>query len=224
MKLSIFTVFFRRYPLELTAIGIGIIFIISGIVLLRQHFNGMSQAVEVVSIPKDPPKNQELFIVEAAGAVVKPGVYTMSPDERVHDLIQKAGGFTGDAAKAVQEELNLAAHLEDTGKIFIPTEYQYQVGTRLFYTSQHSHGIVFTGEVQEISEDTFQEDVSPALAVIDINTATQSELDTLPGIGQKTAEKIIGGRPFSSLDDMVAEKVVNRSVADTLQDLVTFSP
>ncbi|HLN25550.1 MAG TPA: helix-hairpin-helix domain-containing protein [Patescibacteria group bacterium] len=57
----------------------------------------------------------------------------------------------------------------------------------------------------------------PHGAMIDINKASASELDSLPGIGKKRAQKIIANRPYASTDDLVAKKVLPKSVFDPIK-------
>jgi len=60
-----------------------------------------------------------------------------------------------------------------------------------------------------------------AVRLININSASRDDLIGLPGIGEVTADKIIGGRPYASIDDLSASKVVNKSVFAKIRDLVT---
>ena len=68
---------------------------------------------------------------------------------------------------------------------------------------------------------------SPVAGLIDVNHATAEELDTLPGIGPVTAEKIISARteaPFATVDDLLARSVVGPSTMDKIRDLITALP
>ena len=60
----------------------------------------------------------------------------------------------------------------------------------------------------------------PAKAVIDINTASQAELMTLPGIGAAYSQKIIAGRPYARKDELVAKKVLPQATYDKVKDQI----
>lgn len=226
MKVSPFLRFVKKYPFEIGAISFGVLSMLAGGILLLQPPEEkpaqlLIQETEAKAMKE--PDIQETHKVEVAGAVVNPGVYDIQPDDRIEDVIRKAGGFTEYAARgAIAQELNKAAYVADTGKIYIPTQYEYTTGTHPFYISQDSHGIVFTGFEDASTPVSSQESTSDT-TVIDVNTASTSELDALPGIGPKTAEKIMEARPFSSLDEMVDEKILSQSLADTLSSSLSFS-
>lgn len=72
---------------------------------------------------------------------------------------------------------------------------------------------VFSKGEQVISQNT---------NLVSINSASESELDKLPGIGPVTAQKIITARPYSSLEDLLTKKVVSKSVWEKIKDLITY--
>jgi competence protein ComEA len=57
---------------------------------------------------------------------------------------------------------------------------------------------------------------------VNINTASESELDTLPGVGNVTAGKIISNRPYNALDELLSKKVVNTGVFEQIKDKITI--
>jgi competence protein ComEA len=133
------------------------------------------------------------IVVHIDGAVNIPGVYKLPIDSRVNDAVAAAGGFSHEANISV---VNLASKLGDGQKISVPK----------------------TGEeVKGVS-------VSTAIAadgVINVNSASQASLESLPGIGPVTAVKIINGRPYTSMEELLSKKVIGKSVYVKIKDLVS---
>ena len=106
--------------------------------------------------------------VDIQGAVNKPGLIILKDSSRVSDLINAAGGLAENADKSwVAKNINLAQVLTDGAKIYIPTIL----------------------ELEKTSSSNLQ--VLGNTDLININNASESELDSLPGIGKVTAQKII---------------------------------
>lgn len=149
-----------------------------------------------IQIPTPSPTVERVIRVHIAGAVVNPGVYTLKDGDRVTDAIAAAGGFTEDANR---DALNLAARLADGQKITVPR----------------------MGEPTPVAgpgEET--------QGKVNINTATQAQLEALPGIGPVTAQRIIEFRtrngPFKSLEDLKIQKLVPASTFEKIKDKITF--
>jgi competence protein ComEA len=145
------------------------------------------------------------IVVDVQGAVVKPGVLRLEPGTRVGDAIAAAGGYSPrvDTARAGRE-LNLAASLKDGDRIVVPSR-------------DDPPGTVGTGA-------SGSDDQISGAGPVDLNSASAAELDELPGIGPKTAQKIIDARaekPFASVEELRDRKVVGASVFERLRDLVT---
>jgi competence protein ComEA len=141
------------------------------------------------------------LIVDVEGAVVDPGVHSVPAGSRVGDAIAAAGGYSTEVdIAAAAAALNLAEHLTDGQKIHVPAR----------------------GEVVTLPGGA----TSPPSAggPIDINHATQGELESLPGIGPVTAEKIIAARPFAAIDELDSRDVVGPSVMEQIRDLITVTP
>jgi competence protein ComEA len=139
--------------------------------------------------------------IDVEGSVVKPGIYSLPEGSRVQAALAAAGGFAKDADRQqVAKQLNLASPLTDGGKLYIPA-----VGEQMPAGGESS-----TGSVAGI-----------ATGFINLNTATQSELESLPGIGPVTAQKIIDGRPYQKLEDLTEKKAVGESVFGKIKDLVS---
>lgn len=140
----------------------------------------------------------EIF-VHVDGAINKPGVYKLAADSRINDAVSAAGGLSSDADSA---RINLAAKLADGQKVYvarISDPVSSRTKSQLFGSS---------------------DPVSSEAGLVSINSASESELDTLPGVGPVTAGKIINGRPYSSVDDLKNKKIVNSSTFEKIRDLV----
>lgn len=134
---------------------------------------------EGISLSVKEEENQT-FIVEIKGEVMKPGVYAMKKDSRLNDLVLEAGGASPDANL---RHINLAIRLIDGDSFYIPHMNEEETGPEAMGGSQ--------------SKDK----------TIDLNKATKEELMTVPGIGPSTADNIINYREeagrFNSVDDLL---------------------
>lgn len=142
------------------------------------------------------------IVVDVAGAVVKPGVYRLGTGARVGDAIEAAGGFSPRVdVDRVGIELNLAATLIDGAQVRVPS--RDEVGAS---TDGGSPG----GPIDD--------------RLVNLNTASQAELEALPGIGPATAGKIIesrAGSPFRTVDELRARGLVGQKTFDQIRSLLT---
>jgi competence protein ComEA len=133
-------------------------------------------------------------VVQAAGAVAHPGVYHLPAGARVADLVSAAGGAT---TGADLQAVTLAGRLNDGQRVVVPT-----IGQPL--------------------PDTGPPTTRPT--PVDLNTATQAELEALPGIGPATALAILSQRerhgPFRTVDDLLDVPGIGPAKLDAFRDLV----
>jgi competence protein ComEA len=157
--------------------------------------NPAGEAVTLRPVPTEAP-----IIVHITGAVPRPGVYALPEGARVQDGISAAGGFLAEADKF---GINLARVLEDGEQIDIP----YSAGASI---------VIPTPGIEVITSSS---------ELIDINTAAQFELESLPGIGPTTAQKIIEYReangPFASIEDIVNVSGIGPGTFERIKDLIT---
>ena len=131
--------------------------------------------VEENNIEDISEKNKEEYIyVHITGEVINPGVIAVKEGDRIKDIVEKAGGFTEEADT---EKVNLAYKVSDGQKINIPN---------INNNEDNSNNYILEGSGEDIVEETKESNKK-----ININTATQSELESLTGIGPSTASKII---------------------------------
>ncbi len=145
----------------------------------------------------EPLPSGEDILVDVAGAVVRPGLHRLRASDRVGDAIEAAGGFAPRVdIVAASEQLNLAQRLEDGAKVLVPELGLDREGPR------------------SAARD----------GRIDLNAASQSELESLPGIGPVTAGKIMAARAerrFQSIRDLRSRGLVGESVFGDIEELVT---
>lgn len=153
-------------------------------------------------LPSPTPKPIQVYV---AGAVVHPGVYYLPRESRWVDAVRAAGGFLEGADVGA---FNLAEVLKDADRVDVP-------GTSPFATPQLTiggSGLLVTPTPQ-------------SGALVNINTATQELLETLPGIGEATAKAIIAYRldvgPFATLEDLLKVPGIGPTTLDELRSLIT---
>ncbi|MEG1726956.1 MAG: helix-hairpin-helix domain-containing protein [Acidaminococcaceae bacterium] len=136
-------------------------------------------------------------LVYVSGAVAKPGMYEVTPGSRAVDAIKQAGGFT---VEANPDKVNLAKLCKDGSQVNVP--YQNgKVGHRASSKTEKSLASQAAGTTAAPSALLNQN------GVVNLNTASQAELETLPGIGAVTAAKIIAYRTqhvFTKIEDVMA--------------------
>jgi competence protein ComEA len=143
------------------------------------------------------PLARPKVVVHVAGAVRRPGLYRLADGSRVADAIERAGGATG---KANLEAVNLAAPLADGQQVLVPRSALVPAS-----------GAGATGST------------APA-GPVSLSAATLEQLDTLPGIGPVTAQKIIDYRTshgaFRSVDELDSVPGIGPARIETLRELV----
>ncbi len=127
--------------------------------------------------------------VDVEGAVVSPGVYTLASGSRVGDAIEAAGGFAEGAAAA---QVNRAQKLEDGVQVYVAREGEAAAGSGAASASASSGAAGAAGSTQQ--------------AKVNINTATSEQLQTLQGVGEGIASRIIDYREkngsFKKIEDL----------------------
>ena len=161
--------------------------------------------------------------VHVAGAVRAPGVYTLRSSDRVVDAVAAAGG---PAANADLDSINLAQTILDTEQIYVPKKSVQQSRTRkpaprLVPRRSPSAGVpattVATGSTTTMPGASM-------VTKVNINSATATQLDTLPGIGPTTARAIISYRqskgPYSRVEDLLNVPGIGPAKLDAMRAMI----
>ena len=189
----------QRRPLLLAAAGALVL-----ILLLGRFVLGAGTTTPAAPLP--PPSAaaagvtgfpSSRVVVDVVGAVRRPGLYRLAQGSRIADAVARAGGAT---AKADLAQVNLAAPLADGEQVVVP---------RRGAGPATGAGGAASG--------------TPA-GPVQLSTATLEQLDTLPGVGPATAQKILDYREkhgaFSSVDELDAVPGIGPKRLDQLRDLV----
>ena len=187
-----------EYKIPIILGVVGTIFIVTSVLLLTKK--SKSSGVQFVENESSVSAGASSSSIEAdiQGAVINPGVYEMDLGSRVGDLIVLAGGLSSSADREWIAK-NQAARLPDGAKLYI-----HSVGEPIVDSGNGADDIL------GISSDS----------VININSASESELDTLPGIGPVTSQKIIAGRPYQTIEELKERKIVGQATYEKIKDLI----
>ena len=143
----------------------------------------------------------EIIKVYITGSVKNAGVYSMKEGDRVVDLFQKAGGKT---IGADLEKINMASHLKDGEKIYIPS----------------------VSENNKFNSYSTNNSYSSNSKIININLADQNELQKLSGIGPSKAKAIIKYRekngPFKNIKDLIKVSGIGNATLNKIEDEVSL--
>ena len=142
------------------------------------------------------------IFVDISGEVKNPGVYQVSRDTRLFQVIEMAGGLT---EYADADHVNRASFVEDGQKIIIPVKgSEYASGSN--------------------PESEYAGSTAPVDGLININTASADELKTLTGVGDVTAEKIIeyrSSKAFKSKEDIMSVDGIGSKIYEKIKDHIT---
>jgi competence protein ComEA len=160
------------------------------------------ESIKIIPAPTPGP-----FLIYITGAVANPGVYEVPRDSRVKDVVQIAGGLL---PSADTNAINLAAKITDGQKLivatWIPTPNPSDIPTQELNA---------TATLLPLSKDN----------PLNINTATELDLDRLPGIGPAKAALIVKYRtdqgPFTKIDDLMQVSGIGKSIFEGLQEFIT---
>ena len=192
---------FFKYRFQILFFLIGAILVGLGLLLVKDS-RITSSKIEVLESTTEGLGEDLEIVVEVAGAVEKPGVYKLTKGVRIEDALISAGGISADADRLwMERSLNRAAKLIDGQKIYIPRKDEQISGVS---TSN-------LGGYQTISS-------SQGSGLVNVNAASQKELESLWGIGPVTAQNIVEQRPYSSVEELLTKKILKSNVYERNKD------
>lgn len=207
----------KKQKLIIILIAIVSIICIYYLIFFKEKNNNIEE-LENVSIENttEEVKENNKIIIHISGAVEKEGVLELDANSRISDAIQLAGGLKENACL---DDINLAEILEDGIKINIPTKEE--VNNEEIETNTQ------TSKNQNVIQDSYKVEQKNTKGKININTASQSELESLPGIGASTANKIIEHRQkngkFKSIEDIKDVKGIGDSKYNKIKNYIRIN-
>jgi len=192
----------RKHWLPLSLGILGMMFFAYGLIgLFAANKIGSEEIIfEASSVEQNPVEVKTIF-VDIEGSVVKPGLYKLPQESRIQDAFVAAGGLAAGADREyIAKNFNLATKLTDGAKIYVPSIEEAVDGASVLNAS--SEGVAVG-------------------SLININTSSQPQLETLSGVGPVTAQKIIAGRPYSSVNELLDGKIVGAKLFDQIKDKIS---
>lgn len=212
--------------------------------IVIEENNNLTNDTVIISKTNETTKKY----VEIKGAVKKPGVYSITNDTIINDVITMAGGLNDNAYTL---NINLSKKVKDEMVIYIYTKSEYKTDTKsktvlktnIVYkecncskyditncTSAKESVIVQTNTTttyieNDTSEVNSTSTVSNENTIININSATKEELMTLSGIGEAKAESIIKYRSengnFENTSDITKVSGISDKIYEKIKDSIT---
>lgn len=208
----------KQYKLALVIALIGVV--IAGFMMLQREQkqeNNIQQLMEQKSYSSSSKtekskqrsendqgdKNEGMVTVDVKGAVKKPGVYQLKSSSRVYDALVKAGGMTDEADL---KSINQAQKLVDEAVVYVA-----KVGENVVDVTTNTSASTATSQAKA--------------GLVNLNTATEADFQTISGIGQKRAQDIIAYREangkFNSVDDLKNVTGIGAKTLEKLKEYVT---
>lgn len=190
---------------------------------------------------KEEQNNKDKIFVDIKGAIKKPGVYEMDSDKKVIDVVYLAGGLSDEADTTY---VNLAKKLTDEMVIIIYTKDQIKKAKETELISTPSSGSCVCPKISNdacinnnkstntannktssTKTDSSNNNESESNKIVNINTATLEELQTISGIGESKAKAIIEYREekgnFNSIEDIMNVTGIGESLYEKIKEHIT---
>ena len=193
---------------------------------VEEEIDIVTEEIDEENLENDIEDSEEKIYVYVTGQVKIPGVVILNKGSRIIDAITAAGGIT---EKANTTKVNLVYVLEDGMKVNVPSNDDLKKDSNFEYITKESgegagdaNNLNIDSNSSGTSSNTKRERTS---SIVNINTATQTELETLPGIGPSTALKIINDRKengkFSSIEDLKNVNGIGDNKFEALKKYIT---
>ncbi len=180
-----------------------------------------AEEIKPAIVQEESPEKEQaaVCVVHICGAVNHPGVYTLDRGSRIYQVVECAGGFREDAR---EDYLNQAGSISDGMKIYVPTVEE----TREVAWTEISDSTGIIEREAETSPDHAPEG-SNGGGRININTAGESLLCTLPGVGSSKAKSIIAYREangaYQKIEDIMNVEGIKEGLFQKIRDSITVS-
>ena len=180
-------------------------------IILSNNINNVTENTNEIETIEEK-NDEEKVVVHVIGEVNNPGVVTLPEGSRIIDAINMAGGKTEEADLS---KINLAYIVEDGTQIYIPRINENLNQVNLISDGAGIGVIINDSDVEENKVE----------AKVNINTANKEKLETLPGIGETTAQKIIDYREsngkFKTIEDIKNVSGIGDAKYESLKDKIT---
>jgi len=200
----------KKYWLEILLLLAA--FLIAVVSIIMMSINNQSKDEEEIITNQTESQDSSLqnIYIDVSGEVLKPDVYKVKSGTRLKEIMDLAGGLSKNADDGFfNRNYNLSRILVDQEKIHVPSVWEVDNG----YFIENRQTLDFITAVEKAKVN---------IEIINVNKGTIDELDTLPGIGKITAEKIINNRPYQSIDELLTKKVVNKGVFEKIKNLISI--
>ena len=219
--------FIAKYKLYFI-LGVILVFIIIGFIFFSGKTEVQASPIVEEVKEKEEIKNDEkeeiIFYVDIKGEVKKPGVYKVTENTRVNDIITLAGGLTKNANT---RSINLSKRVTDEMVIIVHSKSEI---TDFSKTKEVEKSIIKNCNIESYSlvngacADNTETPTTSSL--ISLNTATQEELMTLSGIGEKKALDIISYREqnngFKTIEEIMNISGIGETLFAQIKDYITI--
>ncbi|HFI0254556.1 TPA: helix-hairpin-helix domain-containing protein [Streptococcus suis] len=167
-----------------------------------EQTSSSQEQLEEVSTEESEELSQ--LVIDVKGAVEKPGLYTLEVGSRVNDAVEAAGGLT---SQADPKSINLAQKLSDEAVVYVASK------------DENISVVVSTTASSAMSPE------EKSTSLVNLNTATEADLQTISGIGAKRAADIIAYREanggFKSVDDLNNVSGIGDKTMESIRPYVT---